>query len=381
MSCPGSLRAVKYTDGVGSVDAQGGGYPPGGYGPPGAPPPGGWGPPGGAPPGGYGPPGSPPGGYGPPGSPPGGYGPPGSPPGGYGPPGSPPGGYGPPGSPPGGYGPPGPAPGGYGPPGSPPGGYGPAGGGPPFGGGFAPPPYQPGAPPPGGGAGLEASEALAFGWAAVSKDFAGVALPLAVAWFITLLPGSIIGGIRGGVAGALAASGSADPMVLALINGGGSLVSYFVAIVSQAYMLGGITQFALRVARGEKPDFGVIFTGGRFFAPMLGATLLYTLGITFGFAACIVPGVFLFAGWIAYSAFIVDKGLGAVDALKASWQATTPQRTNIMVYALLSFVVGVVGVLACCIGALLVSFPVLMVGNAYLYLKLIGEQPRLPGNA
>jgi uncharacterized membrane protein len=34
--------------------------------------------------------------------------------------------------------------------------------------------------------------------------------------------------------------------------------------------------------------------------------------------------------------------------------------------------------LACLIGALLVSFPVLMIGNAYIYLKLTGEQPRLP---
>jgi uncharacterized membrane protein len=164
-----------------------------------------------------------------------------------------------------------------------------------------------------------------------------------------------------------------------LINGGGSLISYLISIIVQAYMLGGIVQFALRVARGEKPEFGVVFSGGRFFAPMLGATLLYTLGITVGFMACIVPGLFLFAGWIAYSAFVVDKGLGGVEALKASWQATTPYRTNIIVYALLSMLVGLVGVLACCIGALLVSFPVLMIGNAYVYLKLIGEQPRLPG--
>ena len=183
------------------------------------------------------------------------------------------------------------------------------------------------------------------------------------------------------MAGALAASGSADPTVLALINGGGSVISYFISIVVQAFILGGVVQFALRVARGEKPDFGVVFSGGRFFAPMLGATLLSTLGITFGFMACIVPGLFLFAGWIAYSAFIVDKGLGGVEALKASWQATAPFRTNIIIYILLSMLVGLAGALACCIGALLVSFPVLMIGNAYLYLKLIGEQPRLPGGA
>ncbi len=215
----------------------------------------------------------------------------------------------------------------------------------------------------------------------MTKDFGGVAVPLAVAGFVSTLPSGVIGGIRGGVVGALTASGSVDATVLALINGGGSLVSFLVSIIVQAFILGGVAQFSLRVARGEKPDFSVVFSGGRYFAPMLGATLLYTLGVTVGFAACIVPGLFLYAGWIAYSAFIVDKGLSGMDGLKASWQATTPHRTNIIVYTLLSMLVGVAGALACCIGALLVSFPVLMIGNAYLYLKLIGEQPRLPGVA
>ena len=203
-------------------------------------------------------------------------------------------------------------------------------------------------------------------------------MPLAVAWFVALLPGIVLGGVRGGVVGALTASGSADPTVLALLNAGGSLISYFVSVVVQAFILGGVMQFALRVARGEKPEFGVVFSGGRYFASMLGGTLLYTLGVTGGTLLCIVPGFFLAACWIAYSAFVVDKGLGGVEALKASWQATTPHRTNVMVYMLLSALVGVAGAVACCVGALLVSFPLLMIGNAYLYLKLIGEQPRLP---
>jgi len=212
----------------------------------------------------------------------------------------------------------------------------------------------------------------------VTKDFAGVALPLAVAGFVTTLPSGVVEGVRAGVTGALSAAGSPDQVALMVINTGGSLVSYVVSIVVQAFILGGAVEFSLRVARAEKPEFGVIFSGGRHFASMLGATLLYTLGVTFGMLACIVPGLFLCAGWIAYSAFVVDKGLGGVEALKASWQATTPIRTNVIVYVLLSGLVGIAGALACCIGALLVSFPVLMIGNAFLYLKLIGEQPRLP---
>jgi hypothetical protein len=222
-------------------------------------------------------------------------------------------------------------------------------------------------------------EALTFAWAAVSKDYAGVAVPIVVAAFVAALPGMVFGGIRGGVTGALAASGSVDQSLVTWINAGGSLIGYLIGVTVQAFVLGGVMQFVLRVARGQKPEFGVVFSGGPFFAPMLAGTLLYTLGIGVGFAACVVPGVFLLAGWIAYSAFIVDKGLGGIDALKASWHATAPHRTNIIVYTLLSMLVVIAGALACCVGALLVSYPVLMIGNAYLYLKLIGEQPRLPG--
>ena len=212
----------------------------------------------------------------------------------------------------------------------------------------------------------------------MTKDFANIAVPLAVAGFVSSLPGIVLGGIRGGVVGALTASGGADPMVINLINGIGGLVNAIVSIVVQAYILGGVVQFALRVARGEKPPFNVVFSGGNFFGTMVGATMLYSFGVGFGFVLCIVPGVILYAGWVAYSAFIVDKRVGAVEALSMSWKATAPYRVNIIVYGLLSMLVGLAGVLACCIGALLVSFPVLMIGNAYLYLKLIGEQPRLP---
>jgi len=213
----------------------------------------------------------------------------------------------------------------------------------------------------------------------VTKDYAGVAVPLVVAGFVSAIPGMILGGIRGGVVGALSASGSVDQSLVALLNVGGSVLSYLVGLVVQAFILGGVVQFALRVARGEKPDFGVVFSGGRFFAPMLGGTLIYTFCSSLGLFACLVPGLFIMAIWIAYSAFIVDKGMGGIEALKASSQLTAPYRTNVVVYVLLSILVGVAGVLACCVGALLVSFPVLMIGNAYLYLKLTGEQPRLPG--
>jgi uncharacterized membrane protein len=209
------------------------------------------------------------------------------------------------------------------------------------------------------------------------KNFAGVAVPLAVAAVVSAIPNFVLSFGRAFAITMLTTSNSVDPMVLMVVNFGSFGVTYLISLVAQAYVMAGVVQFALRVARGDRPEFGFVFSGGRYFVPMLGGTLLYSLGVTAGAMLCIVPGLFLAGCWVPYSAFIVDKGMSPVAALSASWQATTPYRTNALVYILLSIVVGIAGVLACGIGALLVSFPLLMVSNAYVYLKLIGEQPRL----
>jgi uncharacterized membrane protein len=209
------------------------------------------------------------------------------------------------------------------------------------------------------------------------KNFGGVAVPLAVAALVSAIPNFVLSFGRAFAIGMLTSSSSIDPMVLMVLNFGSIGVTYLISLVAQAYIMAGVVQFALRVARGDRPEFGVVFSGGRYFVPMLGGTLLYSLGVTGGVMLCVVPGLFIAGSWVAYSAFIVDKGMGPIAALSASWQATAPYRTNALVYMLLSIVVGIAGALACGIGALLVSFPLLMVSNAYVYLKLTGEQPRI----
>jgi len=208
------------------------------------------------------------------------------------------------------------------------------------------------------------------------QNFGGVAVPLAVASLIVAVPNFALSFARGFALGLLGSS--LDPIVLMILNLVGGLVTYAISLALQAYITSGVTLFVLKVARGERPEFGVIFSGGQFFAPMLGGSFLFSLGVFLGVPFCIVPALFLAGQWLFYSFFIVDKGLSPVAALSASWQATAPYRVNALVFILLAFVVSFVGVLACVVGALLVSYPVVMVGAAYIYLKLVGEQPRLP---
>jgi uncharacterized membrane protein len=146
----------------------------------------------------------------------------------------------------------------------------------------------------------------------------------------------------------------------------------------QSYLLGGIVHFALGVCRGKKPEFGEVFSGGRYFGKMLVGQLLFGLAYGIGLALCVVPGWIVAAGCILYAPLIVDKNMGGVDALKESWRLTTGHKLNVIVLGILLFLVVLVGYAACCVGALLVSAPIAALSLSYVYLRLVGEEPRLP---
>jgi hypothetical protein len=317
--------------------------------------------------------------YGPPG---GGMPPGGMPPGGAPPPGAPPpGGYGyPPGAPPGGYPPQGG--GGYPPQGG--GGYPPQGGGGgygPYGGGFAPPPGGPYAPAPMGGAvgAWSPTDAISAGWNAVKGDFAGVALPLAVGVFVMVLPGAIVNGIgRVVMAMVFGRSELGDMTVMMGSTFGLIFVVMLINALVQGYMLGGLISFSLKVMRGQKPDFGEVFGGGPLFGSMVSASILNSLGILVGYALCIVPGIIVALGWSLYSPVVVERRIGGVDALKQSWQLTTGHKVNIFLWGLLMFVVAIVCTIACVIPALLIAAPIGFLSLAYIYMRIVGEQPAVP---
>lgn len=350
------------------IESSGGGVPPGG---------GGWGPPGG---GGYGPPPGG-GGYGPPPGGGGGYGPPPGGGGGYGPPPGGGGGYGPPPGGGGGYGPP---PGGGGGYGQPPGG---GGYGQPPGGGFGAPPPGQGYPPPGGFAPPPAggppgqwspTEAVGTAWQALTKDFAGIALPIAVALVLMEIPAFVMSFVQNFVQRMMASDvasmgGATQQTVLAI---GFGLLSYLVGLLSQSFFLGGIYHFTLSVMRGQKPPFGEVFSGGRYFGGMLVSQLLFSLALLFGLALCIVPGVIVGLGCQFYALLVVDKNLTAVDALKESWRLTTGHKLQLFVLGLLFFGIVLAGLIACCIGALVVSAPLVTLAATVVYMKLSGEEPR-----
>jgi hypothetical protein len=246
-----------------------------------------------------------------------------------------------------------------------------------MGGGFTPPPG--GMAPPGAimrGAHEPAwspMEAVSFGWNVVTKRFATVALPLAVGLLVNALLANVVSLGGGFTVGVLTEHGVLDrdlaPIASMSVSGIGAIVSFVVV----SYMLGGLTTTALKAARGQPTTFADPFSGGQYFVQFLVALIVGGLASVIGYALCLIPGIIVTLGLSLQAYLIVDQGLSGVDALKKSWEITKGHRLNIFFFCIIAFFVYLAGLLACFIGALLISAPLLMVAFAWIYMRIKGE--------
>lgn len=171
-------------------------------------------------------------------------------------------------------------------------------------------------------------------------------------------------------------------------------------IVVGPLLLWGAVVFTLNADEGEA-QFGDLFSGFSRFGDALGGMLGYIV-LTFivglpgsalsyantamqmtsgesnavlGFLAPVVSLVWTFGVTIRllYAPYyIVDQGLGPVEALKASWEVTRNQKANNAILVLLFIPVVVVGFLALCVG-ILPAMWVIYGGLAAGYRQLAGR--------
>ena len=57
---------------------------------------------------------------------------------------------------------------------------------------------------------------------------------------------------------------------------------------------------------------------------------------------------------------------------------TKGHKVSIFLFNLIGIAVVIAGELACVVGVLLVSVPMFLIGNAYIYLRIKGENPPVP---
>jgi uncharacterized membrane protein len=221
---------------------------------------------------------------------------------------------------------------------------------------------------------LSATAPIGFGWNVVIKRFGSVGLPIALGGFIATLPTLVIVGIMFGISQAAGPNIDAETLgyIMMAIMGLASLV----LVLFSFYMAGGFITLALKAARGQQTGFGDLFSGGRFLGRFFVMSLVSSIVVGIGLALCVVPGYILLYGLSLAAFLIVDQDLSGVDALKRSWEMTKGHKVTIFLYNLLmGLVISLAG--SCGLG-LFIAMPMLLVGNAYVYLRIKGENPQAP---
>lgn len=155
-----------------------------------------------------------------------------------------------------------------------------------------------------------------------------------------------------------------------------ALVSAFFTMVVAL----GVMRMALRFVDGERGELIDLFAKIPLIVPYLIASIIVGLVTTAGFILLVIPGIYWglrlqFFGWV-----IVDKEVGALEAMRVSWEITRGSAWQLFLMWWLLFFVNVLGFLVIGIG-LLVTVPLSLVamGHVYRTLERGGDLERARG--
>lgn len=196
------------------------------------------------------------------------------------------------------------------------------------------------------------SEVLSFGWETFKKN---------VSFFIILVV--IIFGVQFVVS---IFTASFDDSSL------GKFVVYVLGAVVSLVVSVGITKITLDFVDGKKGDFKDLYQQYPLLLNYIGASILGGLIVLVGFILFIVPGIYLSVKLCFTSYAVVDKKLGPVEALKASYNMTKGNWWNLALLGIVSVLIVIAGALALLVG-LFVAIPVVMLAFAYAYRKLSSD--------
>lgn len=195
------------------------------------------------------------------------------------------------------------------------------------------------------------SEAIRFGWNAMKSNlgfFIGFLIVLGVLYIV--------------------------PSIIAMrvmeVNVPLGVILYIADIILTMIISMGLVKVALRFCDREKGRFSDLFSHYRLFFKYLFGIILYSLIVFGGLLLLIVPGIIWSIKFYFFDYFIIDKGLGPIEALKKSSAITKGIKWDLFVFFLLLIGINLLGILGLLIG-LFVTVPTTMIATAFVYRKLL----------
>ena len=140
-----------------------------------------------------------------------------------------------------------------------------------------------------------------------------------------------------------------------------------IGLLALPAIFGGYVGSMIRLITGEKVDIGdFIKIGLDSFGSLLGAKIIYQLGVFVGCCFFILPGIYLMMKWSFVNHIIINEKKSISDAFNGSSQMTTNLLWNIFVIWILNAILS-----AICGPFFFVSTPFVTIVFAKYYLSLL----------
>ena len=146
-----------------------------------------------------------------------------------------------------------------------------------------------------------------------------------------------------------------------------------IGIIAIPAVIGGFTESLIRAARGNKVEIGDFFKAGfNKFGTLLGAGILFMLGVGIGLICLIIPGIYLMVRWFFVSYLIVDKGVGVSEAFEKSGEMVSNIFWEVLAVFIINAFIQSIGC-TIAVGAILTT-PFILLVSAHYYLGLSQEE-------
>jgi hypothetical protein len=145
------------------------------------------------------------------------------------------------------------------------------------------------------------------------------------------------------------------------------------SVGGQFFLQLGQARLLLNIARGDHAQISDLFSGGRYFWRMVGASLLFGIMVGIGMVACLIPGIILGLMFFTYTYALIDEDPRGMECLTRARDASKGNLLTLFVLCVASVGINLLGVLMLCVG-LLATFPLTGLMFAVAYCKMTGQR-------
>jgi uncharacterized membrane protein len=207
--------------------------------------------------------------------------------------------------------------------------------------------------------GFDIGRAFSYAWA----KFQANAWPL-IAVMLVAFVGSVVAAIVAGVIRSSVSGGLFGALLVTAIT---QIVVFVVTGILQI----GVYRSALAVTAGQPVEVSRMFSSDML-GPYLVATIIVGVLTFIGLLLCIIPGIAVLFFTFFFPFFILDRRQQPMEAIRSSFMLVRSNAGTLLPFAILAFLVYIVGYIACGIGALITA-PVALLAVAFAYRTLTGE--------